>query len=165
MSRRLYVDGLNGRMAIYDVSGVDPDTENEPLTAPLTHIPFLHFHSALEYPAVIQVYTGTLSLSAISANQEHSQVHDVTTSHGQAGVPYVEGRIFINGVWVPLAGHTPVVQQTTTGNSEDSFARWVALGAGTSAIVIHEYALAHMSQAYASSTHDYEVYLYNTLVA
>lgn len=164
MARRLYVDGPNGRIAIYDVVGIDPDTENEPLSAPLSNIARLHFHSDLEYPATIQVYTGTVNLPAMSANQTRTASYGVA-SHGQPGIPYVEGRINIGGTWVPLAGHIPVVQQVAGGSNQEGFARWLALGADGSSIILHEYSLSHMSQSYGAASFDYEIYLTNKLVA
>lgn len=162
MARRLYVDGAAGKIAIYDTTGVDFSTENEPLATPLSYVSRLHFHSDLDYPAIIQTVTGTVTLGAMSANTQQQVTHTLF-SHGRAGTPYVEGRIEISGTWIPLAGSVPVDQQS--GVNAGSFARFLALGANGSTVTLEEYSISHMSTAYSAVSFDYIVYLTNVLVA
>lgn len=165
--RRLYVDGVAGVTAIYDTVGVDFETENEPLTSPLSHIPLLHFHSDLQYPAIIGTYTGSVILPAVSANNAGFTNSYTVATHGRGGTPYVEGKILVGSIWVPLAGHVPVRQGAAPGASGPSFARFLALGANGTTITLNEYSVSSGFDggAYASESFSYVVWMFDKLVA
>ncbi len=157
--RRLKYD--SGSLAIYDVESTAID--DAPLSSPLSYVSRLHFHSALEYPAVIATYSGTINLPAVSANTDYLATYTIA-AHGRAGVPYVEGRINL-GSWVPLVGSVMVVQQGTTTPTTPSFARFLHLGADATNIVLQEYSIAEQSTAYGTASFNYVIYLTNKLVA
>lgn len=157
--RRLKYD--SGKLAIYDVDSGSID--DNPLTSPLSYVSRLHFHSDLEYPAIIGTYTGTLTLPSLAADSLRVNSYTIA-AHGQAGIPYVEGKIKIGSSWVPLAGSVPVAQQTG-GYPSSGFARLVHLGADGTNILLREWSISYLSQAYSSSTYDYVIYLTNRLVA
>ncbi len=157
--RRLKYD--SGNLAIYDVESTSID--DGPLSAPLSYISRLHFHSALEYPAVIATYSGTITLDSVIANTEYWRTY-IIAAHGQAGIPYVEGKINV-GTWVPLTGSVMVTQQGTTTPTTPSFARFVHLGADATNIVLQEYSVSQLTTPYASASFNYVIYLTNKLVA
>jgi hypothetical protein len=151
----------SGSLAIYDVESTAID--DGPFSSPLSYISRLHFHSDLEYPAVIATYSGTVTLPSVSANTDYVATYNIA-AHGRGGVPYVEGRLQVGGVWVPFAGSIPVVQPTGTAG-ESSFARFLHLGADSTNIVIQEYSTACNVSAYGSVGFNYVIYLTNKLVA
>lgn len=160
--RRLYIDGPNGRVAIYDVTTLNADLNNEPLSDPLSYVPRLHFHSDLEYPKVIGTYTGTITLPAVGISSIYTAEY-VVAAHGRAGTPYVEGKISVGGVWLPLAGSTIVVQSGPPPvGASTAFGRFLALGANGTNIVIEEYSVS--STAFGSVSFDFEIYLLDTLL-
>lgn len=157
--RRLKYD--SGKLAIYDVT--DGSINDNPLTDPLNNVSRLHFHSDLEYPAVIATYSGTVTLSALSADSSQDVTHTIA-AHGRAGIPYVEGRILVDGIWVPLAGSVPVASQSGNPNAP-SFARFLHLGANASNIILSEYSISNRSVAYGSTSYSYVIFLTDKLVA
>lgn len=164
IQRRLKYTAAAGALAIYDVTvGSEDDT---PLSSPLSDPTRLHFHTGLVYPATIATYTGTINLGSVSAGG----VAEVTTTiaaHGQAGTPYVEGKLLIGSAYVPFAGSVPVVQQSggASPSQSPSFARFLALGANGTNIVIHEYSVARVDLGYSATSFSYTIYLTNKLVA
>jgi len=163
--RRLVVDGVGGQIAIYDVSTLDPTQDNAPLSTPLSYIPRLHFHSALEYPRIISTYTGSVTLPSIGINTVRTAGYTIA-AHGLAGTPYVEGKVQVGGNWYPLAGSTVVAQQNIVGNGFSlGFVRMLALGADTTNITLQEYSVSCLSApGYGSLTLNYEIYLTDTLL-
>lgn len=157
--RRLKYD--SGSLAIYDVESTAID--DAPLSSPLSYVSRLHFHSALEYPAIIATYTGTVTLPALSADQTYFATY-ILAAHGRPGVPYVEGAINIGGVWVPLAGSVPVLQQSGNVNAA-SFARFLHLGADYSYIMLREYSISEFRVGFGGGSFNYVVYLTDRLVA
>jgi hypothetical protein len=161
IQRRLKYTAAAGALAIYDVTvGSENDT---PLTSPLSDISRLHFSTALDYVATIGTYSGTINLGALAANSS-ADVTTVIAAHGQGGIPYVEGKISISGNWVPLSGCVVVEQLAGSPSPHQSFARFLALGANDTNIVIHEHSISRSTAGYSSSSYSYVIYLTNMIV-
>lgn len=158
--RRFVLDKASAVAAIYDTTTRDLSLQNEPLSAPLSYVSRLHFHSGLDYPKVISTITGTVTLPVMGINTLRTHEY-VISAHGRAGTPYVEGKVHIGGVWIPLAGSTVVAQLAAPSAA---FVRFLALGANGTNIVIEEYSLSSSGAGFASVGIDYEIYLLDTLL-
>ncbi len=163
--RRFYLDKASGAVAVYDTTTQDLTLQNEPLSAPLSYVSRLHFHSSLHYPRIVGVYTGTLSMAAVTFNVIYTHEY-VIAAHGLGGTPYVEGKIKIGGVWIALAGSTLVEQQNNVGFPlSKGYGRFLALGANGTNIVLEEYTVSYVATpGYSSKSVDYEIYLTDMLL-
>jgi hypothetical protein len=129
---RMAIDGSVGKVGVYTGS------DDLPLYAPRSYLPRVLFHSDLDYPAVIATYSGTVSLGATTANGRRLNTFRVQ-AHGLAGIPWVVGSFTIGGVNVAAAGTVPVQQHAPNYG----FARWLAMGADATDIIIYENALGY----------------------
>lgn len=148
MTVRLKAD--SDTIAIYNYSGSDG-----PFTNPLGNIPSLLFHSDLRSISITSVTSGTVTLSAHSANTIGRQAYALF-GHGKAGIPYVEGRL--TGSGLPLVGSVPVETQT------QGYARLVHLGADATYVYLHEIWAAERTTAYGSLSLAYQVYVSDVLL-
>lgn len=139
MALRFKVSG--GKVGIYDNSAGDA-----PLTAPLSHLSKVKFHSDLDYIQVIDVRTVTLSLPARSNFRSATATYNLF-AHGRPGQPFVLGKLNVNGVPVGFTGSVPVHNGLTpsmqsAGYPTGYLGRWLALGADTANVIVYEYAVA-----------------------
>lgn len=142
-----------GDLAVYD----ETYNGNNPLSAPLSNIPALAFHSALEYPRVIATYTGSITLPAFAVDAIRTNSTAIV-AHGQGGFPYIEGRVQIGAAWVPLIGSVVVAQATLN----TAWARFLTLGVDVTNILLYEYTPIG---GFPAVTLNYEIYLTDTLIA
>jgi hypothetical protein len=159
MTVRLKADGATGKVAIYDYTTANDD----PFTAPLSHVSRLLFHSDLQYPAIIDVRTGSITLPSVGTNTTERSVAYTLFAHGRGGVPYVEGAI-TSGLSrvVALCGSVPVQVGTSLGAA---FPRVVHLGADATNVYLNEYGSTHETFAWGSVTLGWTVYVTDVLVA
>ncbi len=161
--RRLKYD--SGKLAVYDVDSAAID--DNPLTAPLSYLSRLQYHSDLEYPKVIATYTGTITLAVVTANQLLPASFTIA-AHGRGAVPYVEGMVKVGGVWRGLCGSTPVDQlanPSVNATYRPGFIRWLALGADATNIYIKELTLTNQAGGFTSTQSvDYRIWLLDTLL-
>lgn len=155
---RLYADGVAGAIAIYTVPS-DDSTDDTPLTAPLSHIGRLQFHSDLPAPGIVKVggnfaNTGSISIGSASANTAPRTVHQLL-AHGRGGIPMVFGKITIGGSQVPLCGSVPLDLEAGTG-----FGRWAHLGADATYVLLDIAGIAGPS-GLSSASLSWEVYVTN----
>ncbi len=150
MTVKLYADGATGKLAIYNYSGSDA-----PFTAPLSNIPSLLFHSDLYSISITAVSSGSVTLSAHSANTSGRQAYALF-AHGKGGTPYVEGRL--PGYGYTLAGSVPIDTQS------NGYARLLHLGADATYVYLHETYAAERTTAYGSLSVSYEVYVSDVLL-
>ena len=150
MTVRVKADGATGAIAIYTYSGSDA-----PFTSPLSNIPSLLFHSDLRSISITSVVTGSVTLSAHSANTSGRQAYTLF-AHGKGGTPYVEGRL--TSPAYPLVGSVPVETQS------QGYARLVHLGADATYVYLHEIYAAEQSTAYGTLGLTYEVYVSDVLL-
>ncbi len=134
MALRFKVSG--GKVAIFDNAAGDA-----PLTAPLSNLSKIKFHSDLDYISVIDVRTVTLSLPARSNFQQATASYTLF-SHGRPGQPFVLGKLNVNGVPVGFTGSVPVHQGVASNGQPGNFGRWLALGANATSVIVHEYCVA-----------------------
>lgn len=162
MTVRLKVDGTTGTVAIYDYT-IEND---EPFTNPYSHLSRLHFHSNLPAIKVVDVRTGSTTLAALNSGINYN-ITDPTTwypglteaktlfAHGQAGVPYCEGRITSlagSPVNIPLTGSVPI--QRVNG-----YPRWLHLGADATNVILNAFVNGSVNGNYASVAVNWEVYV------
>lgn len=108
---RFKADGVTGKVAIYDYTA--PNNNDNPLTAPRSNLSRLHFHSDFDYvgfgvESSVPTISTTVSISNASGFYYKNPSHNLG-AHGKSGIPFVYGRIFARGVWMPLCGSIPVV--------------------------------------------------------
>ncbi|MGE3284166.1 MAG: hypothetical protein AB7O13_24745 [Alphaproteobacteria bacterium] len=157
MSFRLKADGATGVVAVYDYTAGD----DNPFTTPLSNVSRLKFHSALPAVGVVSVVTGSLTLSALAANNNDYRSYTLF-AHGQSGIPYIEGRITAiggSGVSRGFNGSVIVQQQSGGTNPVSSFARWVHIGADATNVYLNEVISTHVSTVMSSLALSYEIYI------
>lgn len=142
----LHVRGSDGVVAIF--TGAD-----DVLDDPLLDLSRVLFHSALEYPSVVAVYTPTVTLPVRNSNTYQDSSHTLF-AHGVSGIPWVFGYITNLGNTPTLAGSVPVQHDTIGG-----FARWVNLGADATNVILHEQACVRNGSSFASIGLDITVYV------
>lgn len=126
MTINLYVDGVNGKAAIYT------GTDDLPFSAPLSYPSRVLFHTDLPTIGIVTTATVGVTLSAKSitgtANYAPGQQSIALFAHGQAGIPYVEG-VITSGLSqrVTLAGSVLLHQH-----------RWVHLGADSTYVYLQD---------------------------
>ena len=163
MTVRLKADGATGKVAIYDYTTANDD----PFTAPLSHVSRLYFHSDLPAIKVIDVQTGTASLAAANGNDNrisgnlYTSVGEVKTlfAHGITGTPYVEGRITSlagSSVNIPLTGSVPIQDYGANGAG---LYRWLTLGSNATNVVLNAWINANAYQDYPAINVGWEVYV------
>jgi hypothetical protein len=140
MTVTMKIDGAAGKAAIY--TGDD----DLPLANPMAHLPRVKFHSDFSYPGIIAEYTGSLTMGTTSPNARRLVTNRVR-AHGRPGIPWVLGSFIVGGVAVAACGTVPV-QQHQRGYG---FARWLALGADGTDIIIYENALGYYLNDYPPS--------------
>lgn len=161
MSVRLFADGTTGTVAVY----TDPELGDAPVTNPLANVSRIRFHSDLEYPRVVNVVDGSITLQAIAANITYRQTHFLFV-HGLGFTPFVEGYAD-NGInnGIPLSGSVPIVRQSSDPyTNEAGFCRWLHLGATPTHVVIQEFSLSSDDASFGASTVTYRVYVTDTAV-
>ncbi len=154
MTTWIDISGAVNAVAIY--TGDD----DAPLTAPLSHVDRLKFHSSLPYPYVVDTRTGTLSLPTVAANTTERTVAHTLFAHGRGSTPYTYGKITSGlSTTVPLQGG--VVVQVGSGLGA-VFPRVLHLGADATNVYINEYASTHSSVGLPALTLGWTVYVMET---
>lgn len=149
----------DARVAIY--TGAD-----DVFTNPLADLSRVLFHSDLDYPHIISIHTGTVTLPAMSADTRRDAVTNLF-AHGKAGTPMVFGLLTnLGGADIALQGSVPVAMNPY------GFGRWVTLGANTTHVLMHEQSVAQVfasitpatGNGYAALTLNWKVYMTDTLL-
>lgn len=102
-------DGVAGHVGI--VSG---SNANAAFVNPYSYLNDIHFHTMFDYIAFDSA-TPLISTNVTidGSAGEYSLFHTLGT-HGKSGFPFVFGRCFARGAWMPLAGSVPVAVWTGT---------------------------------------------------
>lgn len=143
----------DGTVAVYD----ETTAGDAPFTDPLSNMTHVRFHSALTYPSIIGVQTGTLSLPSRSASTDTLAQHTLF-AHGRAGTPLVFGWITAGGVKVGLAGSVPIEMEA------HGWGRWLSLGANATNVIIAENAFAGYYSGFSAVSVSWTVYLTDVLL-
>jgi len=151
MAVRFKARGSDGRVAIYT------GTDDDPFDAPLSNMSRVLFHSDLHYPKIVREWSGSLSLPGRSAASTGKASHTLF-AHGLSGTPLVFGSIVASGKNLPLCGSFPV-QMTSRG-----WARWIALGATATNVVIGELWFAQNSGGFGAASVSLTVYVTDTVI-
>lgn len=135
----------SGKFAIYTIPSA-ASTDNAPLTAPLSNLSRLKFHSDLDYVQIDSIVTGSVTLSAKSANTQQKN-DTVLFAHGKASAPMVFG-ILTNmadstggGKSIPIASNTPVPILIPDGTYDrlSTLKRYVGLMVDDTYVYLREY--------------------------
>jgi hypothetical protein len=135
MTMTMKIDGIAGKAAIYT------GNDDAPLTDPRNNLARLKFHSDLAYPSIIAEYTGSLTMGATTTNARRLVTNRVR-AHGRPGIPWVLGSFTVGGLAISACGTVPVQQDINAYG----FARWLALGADGTDIIIYENAIGYAGQ-------------------
>lgn len=135
-----------GKVAVWDGG-----TDDAPFTNPRGNIARVKFHSDLQYPKIISVRTVNITLPAMAANENRSNVYTLF-AHGRGGVPFIAGRLMVQSQKIPFAGSVPVALS-------NGFARWLTLGADATNVVVHEQSRAFFQLGYSAITIPIVVYV------
>jgi hypothetical protein len=149
-------------VAIYDEAAAGGDG---PFTSPLSHLGNVRFHSSLKYPAIISTKAGLVALlPAVEANLSHQQGDINLFAHGQAGIPYVEGKI-TSGLSreVALCGSVPV--QTCGTGAAGAFPRVVHLGADGTHVKLNWYGTTYELSGFSKLSLTITVYLTDVMLS
>lgn len=106
MAVRFRADGVSGKAAIYEAS------DDAPFNDPRANLSRLHFHSDLDYIAFTQgtpAISSSITLDGSQGFYYRATPHNLG-GHGKAGIPFVYGRIYARGAWIPLCGTVPVYE-------------------------------------------------------
>ncbi len=132
-------DARAGKLAIYT------GDNDAPLYNPGANLARLKLHSDFEYPKIIRVFSGTLSLPFVASNTRRN-VTTTLAAHGvPGGIPWVFGTITLRGINISLSGTVPI-QNDSVGGSPEGYAgmpRTVALGADATNVLLHENVLGY----------------------
>lgn len=152
----LDIDAAAGLLAVYTSPGAGSD--DAPLYSPLANLSRVKLHSSLDYPKIISVTTGSITLPAVTVNTRRL-VTNTLFAHGQSGIPWVFGKVSLAGVWVSLCG-TAIVQS----DSGNFFPRTLSLGADATNVLAHENGICGQFNSMASLTLSYEIYVTDVLL-
>lgn len=106
MAVKFKADGVLGRAAIYE------DSDDAPFDNPRANLNRVHFHSDLDYIAFTQSTPSISTSVTIDGSQGfyyRATPHNLG-GHGRSGIPFVYGRIYARGAWIPLCGTIPVYE-------------------------------------------------------
>lgn len=153
MTVNLYVDGINGKAAIYT------GTDDLPFSAPLSYPDRTLFHTDLPTIGIKTTATVSLSLPAKGAlggtNYLSGRTNYVLLSHGQTGgTPYVEGVI--------TSGLSKSV--TLAGSVLLNPLRWVHLGADVNYVYLSDMWLQTPAVAVPSFSLNLTIYVTDYLL-
>lgn len=134
----------DGRVAIWDGPGDDAPFHN-----PVGYMSRVKFHSDLDYVRVVRIINRRITIPAIPSSgsgqsDPGSRVQSYALgAHGQPGTPFIVGVITVSGVPLAFTGsvlvhHRPAPNSTSI---DDSFGRFLALGADDTFMYVHEYAV------------------------
>lgn len=158
MRPKLMADGAAGKVAVFMVDEENPH-DRDPLDDPETHLSRVLFHSDLLYPIIIGKRSGTLNLPARGANQDWTRATHNLFAHGLGGQPLVFGRLTnISSQPIPLAGSVPIQTEI------HGFARWLALGADDTNVMITELYNTHRNSGFSATSVNWEVWVTNLLL-
>lgn len=102
---------IPGKWAFYS-GGTDA-----PFDDPSANLSLVHAHSDFDYiqfSSKEPTIDTTVSVPAVLTDL--NRVVDLG-AHGKAGIPFVFGRVLVGGVWIPLAGSTPVFSLPQFGDT------------------------------------------------
>jgi hypothetical protein len=154
MSTRVRAE--NGKFAIYTVS--DPaSTDNAPLQYPLSNASRVKFHSDLDYPQIVDVRTGSVTIPGASPGTYglNDLSHTVLFAHGRGAAPMVLAEFTAIGVHnlpAHACGSVPTVSGFNYSSGEQYYdinnpvVRWLSFGANASDIVVTHYCGSGFSQ-------------------
>lgn len=129
MARRFRA--ADGKVAVWE-----GHTDLLPFNAPLTYLDRVKFHSDIPYVKIVDVKTFTVNIPAITGYTPDRAQSYTLGAHGRTGQPFVIGKITVNGVPVAFTGSVPVHQ-----NTNEAFARFLALGVDATNVYVHEYSV------------------------
>jgi hypothetical protein len=138
--------GSDGKVAIW--TGDDDD----PFDSPLDHLDRLKFHSSLDYPKVIDEWSGTVNFPARTEHRSspfsgYFADNGVVTqsytlfAHGRGGQPWILGSAEVGGANVAFVGSVPVQQAIDDFSpfGPEPWVRWVSIGADDTNVYAFEY--------------------------
>lgn len=141
MPNRLRASRATGSVAIYTVPTVD-STDDAPFTNPLANLSRVKFHSALDYPKVIEERTINLSLPLRTTEGEFTASYNLF-AHGQAGFPWVLASFRIGSLNVAATGSVPVQKalkyRAASAGDPTPWPRWISIGATSTMVTAYEY--------------------------
>lgn len=133
----------SGKVAIWDGSYND-----DPFVNPVANLSRVKYHSSLDYVRVVRVINRTITIPRIPAtgsgqSDPGSRVQSYTLgTHGQPGTPFIVGIIRVDGDPMAFTGSVLVHHSAGTNSTiNDSFGRFLALGADATNMYLHEYAV------------------------
>lgn len=138
----LLASGLVGQVAIF--TGDD----DLPFENPRGNLSRVKFHSALDYPKVIEERSFTVTFDRRSrdngtiwvANSAEVKQSYQLFAHGRPGYPWVLGTVDIGGLKVAMTGSVPIQQGVIHADGTPSpWVRWVSLGADATNVYLYEY--------------------------
>lgn len=134
----------HGRVAIWTGEG-----DTDPFFNPKNNMNRVKFHSDLDYVTITKVLNKTVTIPAIPSSgsgQGDPGVRAQSYSlggHGVNGTPFIVGIITVSGEPMAFTGSVLVHHRSAPNASsiDDSFGRFLALGADASQMYVHEYAV------------------------
>lgn len=130
------VHGGIGKAALYTVPDSDP-TDDDPLTAPRSHLSRVRFHTDFKYPKIIADTTySSVNLPSRTKGTRGEATH-VLGAHGLGFTPFCLGAVQFEGFWSPLFISTPTYHKPDAITVVIS--RFISLGADATNILLHEY--------------------------
>lgn len=117
-------------------------TDLAPFNNPLANMGRVKFHSDLNYIRVVQTLDRVVVLPAIPSTGSGGSDAGARVAtynlgpHGQGRTPFIVGVLTVGGV--PMAFTGSVLVHSTDG---DAFGRFIALGADSTSIYVHEYSV------------------------
>lgn len=139
MARRFRVAG--NKAAIWTGEG-----DTAPFDNPLGNLGRVKFHSDLNYIQVIDERTFNVSCPARQNVKDATQIYPLY-QHGRGGIPFVLGKLTVNGNPVAFCGSVPVQIDPLTFTHPRGFARWLTLGADATWVYVYEYVVNYWPNA------------------
>lgn len=136
MAKRFRVAG--NKAAIWTGEG-----DTAPFDNPLGNLGRVKFHSDLNYIQVIDEKTFNVALPTRSNFKDANQIYPLY-QHGRGGVPFVMGKVIVDGNNVACCGSIPIQMNVAGGGGGPNFwpigfARWISIGADNVWVYLYEY--------------------------
>ena len=149
----------NSAVAVIDTTGMTLSQINNAIDNPDDYTGLTKFHSARHYPSIVRTEIVTVTLPSIGANSQNHATYNLI-EHSQGDSCYVRAKILnYNGQDISMNGSTPI-----EGDSH-GFARWLAIGASSTHIILHEKSLAFYTSSKPQVTLTLEIKISDMTVA
>lgn len=153
---KIRVDGSTGKAAIFTVDSATP-SDDAPLTSPASYPDRLRMHTDNQHVAVVDVQSGSKSITGHSAGQNKFTLF----AHGRSVTPCVAGYCTFNDPFTGAAVSRPMVGSVQLNANANRWG-WITLGADATNVFVNVYVAEGLgATSYAAFTLNYTVWVFD----